>query len=134
MDALSGALSGGLGILGIFIFIFLIVLGILWFILPFAVFGIKSRLELISSELSETRLLLSEIAKNTSTQSPNTQDIEKKDSKTILRHKRNLSGECVLCGRQLSEKSTRVFSDGFQYEMCTDHNPNQSYNIKCAVA
>lgn len=33
------------GVVGLFVVIFLVVLAILWFVLPFAVFGIKGRLD-----------------------------------------------------------------------------------------
>jgi len=40
--------------LGIVIFLFLIVLAILWFLLPFAVFGIKDRLDNFVTEAKST--------------------------------------------------------------------------------
>lgn len=33
------------GVVGLFVVLFLVVLGILWFVLPFAVFGLKGRLD-----------------------------------------------------------------------------------------
>lgn len=43
------SISSGAGLLGgfvgLFVVVFLVVLGILWFILPFAVFGLKGRLD-----------------------------------------------------------------------------------------
>lgn len=35
------------GVLGLILFVFLLVLGILWFLLPFAVFGVKPLLQRI---------------------------------------------------------------------------------------
>jgi len=49
------AVAGGLGILGIIIIAFLIVLAILWFLLPFAVFGIKEHLDRQRAELNMLR-------------------------------------------------------------------------------
>lgn len=45
-----GGLFGGL--FGIVIFIFLAVAGILWFLMPFVVFGIKSRVDELTREAS----------------------------------------------------------------------------------
>ncbi|TWH16196.1 MULTISPECIES: hypothetical protein [Pseudoxanthomonas] len=43
------------GLLGVFVLAFLCVLAILWFVLPFAVFGIKGRLDtLISLQRQQT--------------------------------------------------------------------------------
>lgn len=43
------SISSGAGLLGgfvgLFVVVFLVVLGILWFVLPFAVFGLKGRLD-----------------------------------------------------------------------------------------
>lgn len=46
-----------------FVFLFLIVLAILWFILPFAIFGTKPRLDKGNSLAEETNDLLSKIGK-----------------------------------------------------------------------
>ena len=35
----------GLGVFGVVLFIFAIIIGILWIILPFAVFGVKDKLD-----------------------------------------------------------------------------------------
>ena len=43
------------GALGIIVIGFLVVLSVLWFILPFAVFGIKNRLDNVVAELRELR-------------------------------------------------------------------------------
>ena len=51
-----GAMFGG--IFGLVIFLFLLVLAILWFILPFAIFGIKPKLDKILEELDKTNRLL----------------------------------------------------------------------------
>ena len=42
------------GTLGMFIILFLVFLAILWFLLPFAVFGIKDRLDDLISEIKKT--------------------------------------------------------------------------------
>lgn len=46
---------------GLFIFIFLVILGILWFVLPFAVFGIKSRMDKLIAETRATKAALREL-------------------------------------------------------------------------
>lgn len=48
MDLLFGALGG---VVGLIVFLFLVVLAILWFILPFAVLGTNKRLDKITSHL-----------------------------------------------------------------------------------
>jgi len=50
------------GFFGIAIFIFLLVLAILWFALPFAIFGIQPKLKMIIEQLGETNELLSTLA------------------------------------------------------------------------
>ncbi len=52
------------GIFGIVIFLFLLVLAILWFILPFAIFGIKPKLDMILQELDKTNKLLAALGRN----------------------------------------------------------------------
>lgn len=49
---------GGIGMM--IIMIFVVVLAILWFILPFAVFGLKSRMDRILTEIRQTNDLLNE--------------------------------------------------------------------------
>ena len=54
------------GIGGFFLLIFwvfVVVLVLLWLVLPFAIFGIKSRLERIEMQSGETNRLLGEILK-----------------------------------------------------------------------
>jgi hypothetical protein len=43
-------MSDGVGLVG---FLFLLVLAVLWFLLPFAIFGTKDRLKLIIDELKK---------------------------------------------------------------------------------
>lgn len=50
MDSL--AVGGGIGYL--LVALFLLVLAILWFLLPFAVFGIKGRLDLLVQEVQQS--------------------------------------------------------------------------------
>ena len=47
-----------LGGLGLFWIIFLVALGVLWFLLPFAVFGLKGRLDAQIAEQEKTNELL----------------------------------------------------------------------------
>lgn len=75
-QTLGGAFGGAL----IFVILFLIVLGILWFLLPFAIFGTKARLDLLITEvratkheLRELNLALSRVASTTgATNTPRT--------------------------------------------------------------
>lgn len=46
------------GLFGLLLFLFLLIAGILWFLMPFAVFGTKSKLdELIQSQTKTNQLL-----------------------------------------------------------------------------
>ena len=54
------------GPIAIVIAIFALVLGILWFLLPFAVFGVKARLDKLIAETSRQNVLLAEIARGES--------------------------------------------------------------------
>ena len=46
------------GILGLFVFFFLLVVAIVWFFLPFAVFCTKGRIETLTAETRKTNELL----------------------------------------------------------------------------
>ncbi len=46
------------GILGLFVFFFLLLVAIVWFFLPFAIFGTKGRLETLIAETRKTNELL----------------------------------------------------------------------------
>lgn len=50
-----------IGGIGLFWMVFLIALGVLWFLLPFAVFGIKARLDTQIGEQEKTNQLLVEL-------------------------------------------------------------------------
>jgi hypothetical protein len=51
------------GTLGLVVFLFLVILGILWFLcLPFAIFGTKSRLDRLIAEQRRTNELLARMA------------------------------------------------------------------------
>lgn len=54
--------SGSFGLIGVFMFLFVLFLGILWCVLPFAVFGTKPRLDELIREQKKTNKLLIEIA------------------------------------------------------------------------
>ena len=56
-------MEGILGGFGIVIVLFLVVLAILWFLLPFAIFGIKDKLDLLISESKKTNQELEKIGK-----------------------------------------------------------------------
>ncbi len=53
MLPLHNEMFPGMSLLGIIFIIFSIIVGVLWIILPFAVFGIKSRLDKIINLLEE---------------------------------------------------------------------------------
>ena len=46
------------GILGLFVFFFLLLVAIVWFFLPFAIFGTKGRLDTVIAETRRTNELL----------------------------------------------------------------------------
>lgn len=46
------------GVIGFIVFVFLVVLAILWFLLPFAIFGTKDLIEQQIKEQKETNKLL----------------------------------------------------------------------------
>ena len=46
------------GIVGLFVFFFLMVVAIVWFFLPFAVFGTKARIDTLIAETRKTNELL----------------------------------------------------------------------------
>ncbi len=48
--------------LGLIFMIFMLIVGILWFLMPFAVFGIKARLDEHLKEVKQTNRLLTQIA------------------------------------------------------------------------
>ena len=50
-----------IGGIGMFWVLFLVALGILWFLLPFAVFGVKGRLNVLITEQERTNQLLREL-------------------------------------------------------------------------
>lgn len=52
------------GVLGLVVIAFLIVLALLWFLLPFAVFGLKDRLADIKREIAASNATLEMIARH----------------------------------------------------------------------
>lgn len=71
----AGLFSGTVGLL---ILLFLVVLAILWFVLPFAVFGIKARLDTLIEEQRKTNAVLA----NTFHQVSDIKDAVTESSKT----------------------------------------------------
>jgi hypothetical protein len=51
------------GPLGLVVAIFVVILSVLWFLLPFAVFGVKARLDQVIKEMRHQNVLLTEIAR-----------------------------------------------------------------------
>ncbi|MDG6349150.1 hypothetical protein QAA18_10445 [Luteimonas sp. 8-5] len=49
------------GILGLFVFFFLLLVAIVWFFLPFAIFGTKGRLDTLIAESRRTNELLTHL-------------------------------------------------------------------------
>lgn len=65
MEALFGSSNPAAmlgGVFGLFVILFLLVLGILWFIFPFAVFGVKPLLRQIIAEQKRTNETLARIS------------------------------------------------------------------------
>ena len=53
-----------LGGFAIFVYIFLLIVAILWFFLPFAIFGLKSRLDALIASSNKTNAYLKAIRKD----------------------------------------------------------------------
>jgi len=49
------------GIVGLFVFFFMLVVAIVWFFLPFAVFGTKGRIDTLIAETRKTNELLTHL-------------------------------------------------------------------------
>lgn len=65
MEALFGSSNPAAmlgGVFGLFVILFLLVLGILWFIFPFAVFGVKPLLRQLIAEQKRTNETLARIS------------------------------------------------------------------------
>lgn len=58
---MDGMLASGAGL---FVLVLLFVLGIVWFFLPFAIIGIKDRLDLIIAELQKCNKALDQIVES----------------------------------------------------------------------
>ena len=59
---MNGLLGGGLGLFGVVLFFFLLVLAVLWFFLPFAIFGTKDKLSALIFEVQKTNAELARIS------------------------------------------------------------------------
>ena len=59
-DAMMGLGIFG-GVLGLFLFFFLMLVAIVWFFLPFAVFGTKGRIDTLIAETRKTNELLTHL-------------------------------------------------------------------------
>lgn len=72
--------GGGFGFIAI---IFLFILAILWFLLPFAIFGTKGKLDDIKSELQDTNQKLQMILNEMGRTLPNDKESNGNDSEHI---------------------------------------------------
>ena len=63
---MSDAMVGSFGVLGLIVFLFLLILAILWFLLPFAVFGTKDKLATLIAETRKTNAALENVGKQIS--------------------------------------------------------------------
>ncbi len=61
---MSGIESGASAGLGLLVVLFLVILAILWFFLPFAIFGTKDLIEQQIKEQKETNKLLKQLLDN----------------------------------------------------------------------
>ena len=59
---MGDVIGGGLGAFGLVVFLFLLALAVLWFLLPFAIFGIKDKLAAQIHESQKVNAELSRIA------------------------------------------------------------------------
>lgn len=60
---MSDVMAGSFGLIGLIVFLFLLILAILWFLLPFAVFGTKDKLSTLIAESQRTNAALERISK-----------------------------------------------------------------------
>ena len=72
--------GGGVGLV---VLIFLLILAILWFLLPFAIFGTKGKLDDIKSELQNTNQKLQMILNELNRTRPNEKENNGHDSEHI---------------------------------------------------
>lgn len=49
------------GVIGLTVLAFLFIIGLLWFCLPFAVFGVKAKIEALSAQLAHSNRLLQSV-------------------------------------------------------------------------
>jgi hypothetical protein len=93
MNELGGT-AAALGTAWIFVVLFLVVLAILWFLLPFAIFGTKRRLDELIEEHKKTNTLLLEIVmeqkvRNEVAQNPKEQTKEQKGQHISFEHEKS---------------------------------------------
>ncbi|MBD3338544.1 MAG: hypothetical protein GF353_05525 [Candidatus Lokiarchaeota archaeon] len=103
-----GDLIGGLGIIGILIFsVLFIFVFFLWILLPFAVFGIKSRLDLTNSLLKKLLIENKQI-------NPKNENSKSKFEVTIA-YDNNSIDDCLNCS-YLDNKNYRCVKTGYKLD------------------
>lgn len=71
------------GTIGFIVILFLLILAVLWFFLPFAIFGTKEKLDNIKAEIENTNKILRVIANELSARQSNASGSEKDNSEHI---------------------------------------------------
>jgi ribosomal protein L40E len=84
------------GALGVFLIIFLIILGILWLILPFAIFGIKDKLDTMIRLLKEIK---AELRGEEGKEELKSQDSREWVCPNCGEKNPYYKGKCVKCGQ-----------------------------------
>jgi hypothetical protein len=120
----DGALALGSGMMVLLILVS-IVLGVLWIILPIAVFGMKGQLDNIAAELRRTNKLLSETLKGMppisgvgptdSADSHASADAEKEKAEAAL---------CPVCGK-VPDRMLDIWVEGRRRRVCVHHEYNE---------
>lgn len=95
---------GSAGLLGVIGIVFLIILAVLWFFLPFAVFGIQPKIEKVLAEMKRTNDLLFEIRS----------DIKRLGEQAAGRPSAVTAITCQQCHREHSDGSAACPFCGFR--------------------
>ncbi|MCH7681141.1 hypothetical protein IID10_17550 [candidate division KSB1 bacterium] len=102
-------------ILSVLVIIFLVVLAILWFILPFAIFGIKPLLNKLLAELEETNQYLSELVEEDDMNEESEEiDIEHDatEEESILTDGGKVHFSCDECGTKFTATKEQIGKSG----------------------
>ena len=113
MNTSVGALDG----VYFFVVLFLVVLAILWFFLPFAIFGTKSKLDSLIHEMKSTNIELGEIRKQLSA---NAQPSQPEASRAQTPSKRKLTHDEIMSKYKISNDGEKYIFQGYRYDQLED--------------